>query len=109
MNVLFYCRSEVLHISGVASELTGLQHDGKILTVSSFNSHFGTSSVLSLYINMNSMQTCNSLTFYFMKKTHYPRQELSSGIVVSGKKICPSGGRAAGGHAFVSGPLCENY
>ena len=26
----------------------------------------------------------------------YPRQELSSGIVVSGKKSCPSGGRAGG-------------
>ena len=43
----------------------------------------------------------------------YPRQELLSGIVVSGKKFCPSGGRmggrAAGRHAFVSGPLWANY
>ena len=39
----------------------------------------------------------------------YPRQELSSGIVVSGKKSCPSGDRAAGRPAFVSRPLCENY
>ena len=28
---------------------------------------------------------------------------------VSGKKWCPSGGRAAGRHAFVSGPLFENH
>ena len=39
----------------------------------------------------------------------YPRQQLSSGIVVSGKKSCPSGGWAAGRHAFVSGLLFENH
>ena len=61
-------------------------------------------------------ETCHSVTFY------YPRQELLSGIVVSGKKLCPSGGRmggqaeigrmggrAARRHAFVSGPLCKDY
>ena len=52
------------------------------------------------------------ISFFSMSLTFnpfYPRQELSSGIVVSGQKSCPSGGRAAGRHAFVSGPLFENY
>ena len=38
----------------------------------------------------------------------YPRQELPSGIEVSGKKSCPSGGQAGGRHAFISGLLCKN-
>ena len=36
------------------------------------------------------------LEFTGFGQTFYPRQELSSGIVVSGKKCCPSGGRTDG-------------
>ena len=39
----------------------------------------------------------------------YPRQELPSGIVVRGKKSCPSGRRTDGHHIFVSEQLHKNY
>ena len=39
----------------------------------------------------------------------YPRQEWPYGIVVSGKKSCPSSRQAGGRHAFVGGPMCKNH